>query len=653
MRSGLALALILATPMVVFAGMADRTPAAVKTSRGARVFLLDNPHAARSAATLDAAERVDKHGRNLGPIHGYEVLNRVVVQLPDPSVITLPKGVRATSGFRPLKGIPGYYVITSDSVADALLLAEALADNPNVREAYVDISAPKVLRAPTDPHYTNQWHLNNTLLPIADVNAEPAWDLGYTGSGVIVGIVEGGWQYDHPDLAGNFSVDATQPGGYTTSHATSCAGVVGAVANNGLGGVGLAYGAEISGQIYGSTTQTASAFEYRNDLNDIKSNSWGPSDNGEVTYLSSVERAALENSVATGRDGLGEIFVWAAGNGGLGDRVEYDPYASSRMTIAIGSIGDGDYRAYYNETGSSMLAVTHSSGNTRGVYTTTAGSGYTSSFGGTSSASPLAAGTVALMLEANPNLTWRDVQHVLIETARKCDPNEVDWTVNGAGRDVNYNYGFGAIDALSAIAAAETWVTVGAEVSADTGVITVDQVLPDADPNGISQTVEIADNIRIESVELILNVTTPYVGDLRITLTSPDGTESILAVERADAQDDYVDYIFTSLRCWDEESSGTWQVNIADYGASDTATWQDFRIKVYGTEIIIEPVLGDANCDGVVSNGDIDPFVLAITDADAYAASYPDCDISLTDCNGDGVTNNGDIDAFLELFPKD
>lgn len=61
-------------------------------------------------------------------------------------------------------------------------------------------------------------------------------------------------------------------------------------------------------------------------------------------------------------------------------------------------------------------------------------------------------------------------------------------------------------------------------------------------------------------------------------------------------------------------------------------------------------IAGDANCDGTVNNFDIDAFVLAITDTDAYEAAYPDCDIDACDVNGDGTINNFDIDPFVECL---
>ena len=68
------------------------------------------------------------------------------------------------------------------------------------------------------------------------------------------------------------------------------------------------------------------------------------------------------------------------------------------------------------------------------------------------------------------------------------------------------------------------------------------------------------------------------------------------------------------------------------------------------TVAVALPRLGDLNCDGLVNNGDIDPFVLALTDPSGYAATFPNCDIDLADINGDGVVNNGDIDGFVTLL---
>ena len=252
--------------------------------------------------------------------------------------------------------------------------------------------------------------------------------------------------------------------------------------------------------------------------------------------------------------------------------------------MAIGAITNNDTRAAYNETGSSMFAVAHSSGGSLGITTTQAGSDYTDSFGGTSSASPLVSGVVACMLEANPNLTWRDVQHIIADTARMNHPASVGWQQNAAGRYHSYDYGFGAVDAGAAVAAAATWTNVAPETTADSGVVPVNVALPDNSLTGETRLFEMADDITIETVELILNVDTDQVGDVRVVLTSPGGTESLLKKPNfLDGQDDLVAYTFTTFRCWGESSAGTWTVKLADEFPTDVATWIDFQIIAYGT----------------------------------------------------------------------
>ena len=83
----------------------------------------------------------------------------------------------------------------------------------------------------------------------------------------------------------------------------------------------------------------------------------------------------------------------------------------------------------------------------------------------------------------------------------------------------------------------------------------------------------------------------------------------------------------------------------AVYSGSINGAWDesDADFAVVASSVVI----GDLNCDGLVNNGDIDPFVLALTNPGQYAVDYPDCDISAADINGDGLVNNGDIDAFV------
>ncbi|MBL4632925.1 MAG: proprotein convertase P-domain-containing protein, partial [Kofleriaceae bacterium] len=174
------------------------------------------------------------------------------------------------------------------------------------------------------------------------------------------------------------------------------------------------------------------------------------------------------------------------------------------------------------------------------------------------------------VLEANPALTWRDVQGVLIESARKNDPTNNNWLVNGAGYDVSLNYGFGAVDAHAATQLAQTWTNFGAEQVATSGTIAVSQSIPDNDTNGLSRTVNIPTDFIIESVELKMNVSHNNVGDLYIKINSPSGIGSIVAKQRGDPNNNYNNFIFTSMRHWGESTQGNWTIDVQDQSAGTT-----------------------------------------------------------------------------------
>ena len=105
----------------------------------------------------------------------------------------------------------------------------------------------------------------------------------------------------------------------------------------------------------------------------------------------------------------------------MNDNCNYDGYASSPYTIAVGAIDNYGRHSFYSEPCAALLVVAPSDGGSAGVSTTDAviqgSSECTSEFGGTSSAAPLVAGVVALMLEANARLSWRDVQLILARSA--------------------------------------------------------------------------------------------------------------------------------------------------------------------------------------------------------------------------------------------
>jgi len=479
---------------------------------------------------------------------------------------------------------------------------------------------------PNDPLFTQQWHLQNTGQQAGtageDARLTTAWD-SVRGTGVVIGMVDDGLQYTHPDLSPAYRADlsydfngndADPLPGTGDDHGTSAAGVAAARGNNGVGVSGAAPGASLAGirLISAVTTdqQEANGLTYKPQNISIYSNSWGPNDDGlTLEGPGPLTRAAMSNAVQTGRGGLGSVYVWAAGNGlDANDNSNYDGYANSRYTIAVAAVDNRGKQSWYSEPGANILVAAPSSGGTAttagaGITTTdrtgadgynvsaTASPGnlsdrnYTNDFGGTSSAAPLVSGVVALMLEANPNLSWRDVQHVLANSARRNDPTDAGWGQNGAGKWVNSKYGFGVVDATAAVNLAKTWTTVGPEVSATSGTITVGQSIPDNNATGITSSFTLGADIRIESVEIVFSATHASRGNLQVVLTSPSGTQSVLAEKHSDTGANYSGWTFSTVRDWGESSRGTWTLTVSDRTAGTTGTFGSWAMNVYGTAL--------------------------------------------------------------------
>ncbi|MDA1259535.1 MAG: S8 family serine peptidase, partial [Planctomycetota bacterium] len=259
------------------------------------VFQIADLEAFESAAVRLNDDLALKSGRVPAPIPGYTLAGRVIVQTVDGGALAALTDGLGASSCDPLADLPDFWLVDAGSVGAALMLREALASVYGQSAVYLDARRPWAERLPSDPGFTNQWHLRNTVNPLFDANVEGAWNAGYTGQGVVIGIIDGGIYVGHPDLDGNYNATASQSGS-GSSHGTSCAGVAAAEEGNGQGGVGAAYDAQWSSMYYGFSSQNASSFAHRNDLNDIKSNSWGPADNGTLAYWTTAESAAIQTA---------------------------------------------------------------------------------------------------------------------------------------------------------------------------------------------------------------------------------------------------------------------------------------------------------------------------------------------------------------------
>jgi len=530
--------------------------------------------------------------------------------------------------------LPNTWIVDADAGKDAVDKFAKLQADGVIEVAYplVEWNASKKL-IPNDTKFSDQWHLQNTGQTSGttgeDVNITAVWD-NYTGFGVVIGIVDDGLDWDHPDLDDYYEStldydycgnDGNPNPSNWDGHGTSAAGVAAAVGNNSLGVSGAAPQAGLAGlQLIScslSDTKEANALSHMRQSIDIYSNSWGPSDNGYTLEAPGpLMMAAFEADVYQGRSGLGNIITWAAGNGlNNDDDSNYDGYANSRFTIAVAATTHYGDNAWYSEPGDNILVAAPSDGDGEGITTTDieGSAGYTNNdyndnFGGTSSATPLVSGVIALMLEANSNLTWRDVQHVLVNSARVNDANDWSWNVNGAGHDVSHKYGFGVIDAGAAVALAENWTTVENESNYTSGLQVLNSAIPDATGIDVTDTLSINQDLLLESVEVVVDIDHNNRGDLEIKLTSPSGTESVLATEHSDNGNDYNNWMFSSVHFWDEGSVGNWTISVEDKDSGTSGTFEDWQLILHGTELSRDSDLDGLLDDAETNNYRTDPF---------------------------------------------
>jgi subtilisin-like proprotein convertase family protein len=503
---------------------------------------------------------------------------------------------------------PNTFLFQAGEGFRSLRVANEICLSGEVLYAYPNWLRTRVPRAtPNDPLFSDEWHLQNTGqgggTPGEDVNIVSAWDTYKGSTNEVIAVVDDGLEIGHEDLSENVLLpycwdyvgnDSDPTAG---EHGTSVAGVAAARGWNGLGVTGAApFGGLVGYRLLGANTDAneASALTRNKQIVDIYSNSWGPADGGTVLEgPGPLTINALIDGVTNGRGGRGNVYVWAGGNGYDSDNSNYDGYANSRYTVAVAASTNYGGRASYSEKGANLFVNAPSSGGTLGITTTDrtgalgyASGNYYSSFGGTSSAAPLVSGIIALMLQANPDLTWRDVQHVLITTAEKNDPTDADWTTNGAGYPVNHKFGFGRIDAQAAINAALSWASAGPEATT-TVSSSPNLAIPDNNSTGVSATIEITENLSVEYVDVFFSAADhTRWGDLRIELLSPDGATSILAEKHTSGgTTTYDNWRFGTVRHFGESSIGTWTLTVKDLAATNTGTFQSWGLKVYGTPI--------------------------------------------------------------------
>eukprot|EP00092_Neocalanus_flemingeri_P021742 GFUD01023585.1.p1 GENE.GFUD01023585.1~~GFUD01023585.1.p1 ORF type:complete len:818 (+),score=180.42 GFUD01023585.1:352-2454(+) len=434
-----------------------------------------------------------------------------------------------------------------------------------------------------------------------DMGVWNVWSRGITGQGVTVSVVDDGVSRCHPSIAANFDTKASydftdddeDPSPVTALdwQGTKGASIIAAKRNEPVCTIGVAYNANIGGirmlQNPVTDLKEAKSLSFQNEYIDIFQISWGPDDDGKTfDGPGPLTQHVLKDGAHQGRDGLGSIFVLASGTGGSkDDDCNADGYASSIYTISISSVDMNHTRPGFSERCAAILATAYS-GERRvgtGLAAAAISADSCSLHDGTAASASIGTGIIALMLEANPSLGWRDVQHITVLSAQSERLLQADgWMENGAGLKVSHSFGFGIMDADEMVERATTWVPVGEQKFCETQAILITDTK-------MTVSVDCPQVSKLEHVQMGVKITDEDVrrGDISFGLSSPSGTKSTMISERRNDRSavgfDTQAWPLMSTHFWGEDPTGNWTITLTVRTEALQLLDGQFVITCYGT----------------------------------------------------------------------
>ncbi|OWB58363.1 serine-type endopeptidase activity protein [[Candida] boidinii] len=492
-------------------------------------------------------------------------------------------------------------------------------NNDNNKDKLVDSSQLKTKEAIdklniNDPIFNEQWHLINSEFPGHDINVLPLWYHGYAGNNnTVVAIVDDGLDYESKDLKRNFYPEGSwdfndkrplpKPSLFDDYHGTRCAAVIAAEKGNGVCGVGAAYDSRVAGiRILSGEIDSeleANALTYALDKNDIYSCSWGPTDNGKkMEGPDKIVTEAIIKGVQEGRDSKGSLYVFASGNGGYHeDSCNYDGYTNSIYSITVSAIDHKGLHPPYAESCTAVLVTTYSAGSGDYIHTADFHDKCTDRFGGTSAAAPLAAGIFSMVLGINPDLSWRDVQHLAVLATVEINSDDPSWQ-NTAIEGIRYSpkFGYGKLDADKIVTMAKNFKTLKPQAWFHSPKKIEDKELDlkvDSKADSIVEvTEEMLNNVNLDHVEhvtVVVKIDSQIRGKVGVLLTSPTGIKSVLGVERKfdTSSSGYQDWTFMSVAHWGEKGIGNWTLEVVNLDDSNNnkIKLRHWQLRLWGESI--------------------------------------------------------------------
>lgn len=430
-----------------------------------------------------------------------------------------------------------------------------LIHDPHIKFVELDHAVPPAL-FPNDPYYADEWHLPKIGAPLA-------WDSSQ-GKGITIAILDSGIDSTHPDLAEqivpgwNFydnNSDTTDIYG----HGTRVAGTAVAIGNNGIGVAGVAGQSKImplritDTNGYGYYSTIAQGLSYAADHGARIAN---------ISFQDMTSSYSVRSAAQYLKDKGGLVMV-SGGNSG-----QLENYLVTTSMIPVAATDVNDNRKIFSSYGDYITLA--APGDT--IWSTQRGGDYVKSTG-TSFASPITAGVIALMMAANPQLSSSDIENLLFATA-------VD--LGTPGRDPYY--GYGRVDAAAAVHAALNFIP---EADTESPTVSILDPLDGATVTGLVPVdIEVMDNIGVDRAELWVNNSNVAVD------TSPPFAFSWDSSGTANGKSDLVVRVFDTAN---NTTSSRVQVTV------DNPVQQPFVDTAPPVVEIINPIAGNVSGNVAIS----------------------------------------------------
>lgn len=627
-------------------------------------------------ARINPARHVDvaqvRQVHRLSDIAGYrEYTGRLIVR-PKAGVLERVASDLVESQTIDYKGQMDCYILEVPAESTDRAYAAALEATGLYDLVEPDWEVYATATTPNDPRIGNQWHHSV-------MQSRLAWDITIGDPNIVIAIVDTGIDVDHPDLAGQLVPGRLQsldlgnaiesfPGEFTNDthgHGTGVAGTAAAVGNNGIGGAGMGWNFSIM-----PIKVTDGITAYTSDI--VDGCIWAARNGADIVNASFSGGDSFSASLAgTGVWDAGGLLFWAAGN----ENNELFGFDSSAYVIVAATTSTDSRWSSSNFGNPVDIAAPGAS-----IYMPWVGGGY-SIFSGTSFASPIAAGSAAMIWSVNPDLTSEEVQDVLFSTADDIGESQ-------------FNVGHGRINLFNAVTAALNYnldqlLSVQSSHPLDQPIF----VTP-TDVNGEGDGVPPFERLFERNASITLSapidnnerqfdrwdvngrevsrdpnysfamaspqtITAVYSNKIMIRST-PTGANMLLSpadlgansVIQAPLETDYFggtdNLELTVLPIHEGRDFVEWRID-EQFVSSSTrivvSTDHDFTIKA-----VYEGILGDLNCSGTTDSFDIEAFIDALLNPSIYHTNYPDCDRMLADLNQDGTVTSFDIEFFIDLL---